>query len=82
MRHITRAALAALIASSSMLALPAVAQEAIQAGATFIAAAIDPTKGSSSWALVSHASVKNCSWSTAKAISYPSWPQRPSVRAI
>lgn len=54
MRHITRAALAALIASSSMLALPAVAQEAIQAGATFIAAAIDPTKGSSSWALVSH----------------------------
>jgi peptide/nickel transport system substrate-binding protein len=54
MRHITRATLAALAVSTCVFTVPAIAQEAIQAGATFITAALDPTKGSSSWALVSH----------------------------
>lgn len=54
MRHINRSALAALVLFTSSLAMPATAQESIEVGATFIAPALDPTKGSSSWALVSH----------------------------
>jgi peptide/nickel transport system substrate-binding protein len=54
MKLLSRAALAALVVSTSVMALPAAAQEALQAGATFMAAALDPTKGSASWALVSH----------------------------
>lgn len=54
MKLLSRSALAALVVSTGMIAPPAAAQETLQVGATFLAPAIDPTKGSASWALVSH----------------------------
>jgi peptide/nickel transport system substrate-binding protein len=54
MKLISRTAIAALVLSATVITQPARAETALQAGATFIAAALDPTKGSAAWALVSH----------------------------
>lgn len=54
MRHLSRTALAALVIAGSALALPANAEDALRAGATFLVGGLDPTKGSAGWALASH----------------------------
>lgn len=54
MKHFSRAALAALVLSTSALVLPALAADALRVGATFLVGGADPTKGSAGWALASH----------------------------